>query len=387
MRKTVAVGVDGSAESVNAARYAAAIAQRRRDSLTLVHGFLYPLGYGALGIAAFAPALPTDPRDDAQSLLDAAAAAVHEDYPDLEIHTVQTASSGQLALIDQSRTADVTVVGHRGLGGFPELMLGSVSTQVVAHAHGPVVVFRPGGTTTADAPVVVGVDGSPESTAAVAFAFDEAAGRHAPLEAIHVYPESAAGSEAAAAALLDTVLGPWAAKHPEVTIHRRTRSVADLDDTALRRHPGPADNAEAVFVTPPDTHAWSWSGPAAAAASPVCSSARSARPSPITPTARSPSSTPTPPTDSAQAKEETSVHVAATRLPGHERLVRRRVPTPRGHAILVEDRYTDQEYTMRLPANADEEHIKAEHHDGILNVAVPLSAPEPAGRQITVTKS
>jgi len=196
MRKTVAVGVDASAESLNAARYAAAMAQRRRASLTLVHGFLFPLGYGALGLAAFAPVLPTDPRADAWSLLDTAAAALRDDYPGVEIHTVETASSGQLALIDQSRTADVTVVGHRGLGGFPELMLGSVSAQVVAH----------------------------------------------------VYSESVAGSAAAAEALLDTVLGRWAAKHPEVTIRRRTRSVPDLDDTALRRHAGLADNAEAVFV-------------------------------------------------------------------------------------------------------------------------------------------
>jgi HSP20 family protein len=50
-----------------------------------------------------------------------------------------------------------------------------------------------------------------------------------------------------------------------------------------------------------------------------------------------------------------------------------------------EFRYGMLHRSVRLPANADEEHITASYTKGVLEVTVPLTAPEPAGRQIPVT--
>lgn len=95
------------------------------------------------------------------------------------------AGSAALALRHASAHAHLLVVGRRGLGGVRGLLLGSVSTDAAAHAQCPVVVVAEDAPTSG--PVVVGVDGSPSSHAAIGHAFRQAEFLQTSLIAAHVY--------------------------------------------------------------------------------------------------------------------------------------------------------------------------------------------------------
>lgn len=91
-------------------------------------------------------------------------------------------------LLDVGKDADLLVVGARGLGGFKGLLLGSVSQQVLHHAAVPVAVVRSYDRDATDGErVVVGVDGSDPSRAALGWALTEARLRSATLEAVHAW--------------------------------------------------------------------------------------------------------------------------------------------------------------------------------------------------------
>ncbi|TDB95511.1 universal stress protein [Actinomadura sp. 7K534] len=166
----VAVGYDGSREAIRAVDWAAAEARARGTPLTVVHVWEIYIGNPV--------AMPmVDLGEVAQQTLDGGVAHVHKTAPGLEVRGVLGRGQAAAALIDAGRTADLLVLGPRGIGGFAGLVLGSVSAQVVAHASCPVVIVRGDPEPPPeDGPgrVVVGVDGSPASRAALAAAFAEA---------------------------------------------------------------------------------------------------------------------------------------------------------------------------------------------------------------------
>jgi nucleotide-binding universal stress UspA family protein len=226
----VVVGVDGSPDSRAALAWAAREAQRRHAQLRLVHGYLPPIPDPAHPYPAqqYQAALHR-----ARALLAAEADRVARDHPELPVRRVVTAGVPAGILVDESRQAQLVVLGGRGCGGFTGLLTGSVATQVAAHAHCPVVVLRHD--TQPDGPILVGLDGSPPSDAALEFAFDLAAGQGRPLVALYAWralPPGNLGPVTAwhydpdqareeAARLLAEQLAGWAAKHPDVRVTQR----------------------------------------------------------------------------------------------------------------------------------------------------------------------
>jgi nucleotide-binding universal stress UspA family protein len=134
-------------------------------------------------------------------------------------------------LIEASTRADMIVVGSRGMTAPGRLLLGSVSSTVVQHAHCPVAIIHDDDGSADDmAPVVVGVDGSPASEGAIELAFDEASRRGVHLVALHAWSDVGVfpilgmdwrDYEAKGAEILTERLAGLQRKYPDVRVERR----------------------------------------------------------------------------------------------------------------------------------------------------------------------
>ena len=232
-RSRIVVGVDGSDTALAAVRWAAAEAARRRLPLRLVAAHTWPAG-GFVGD----PGLGVDPRavlrDMVRGHLAAAASAAAAVVPGLAVEQVEVDGDPAAVLAGESERAELVVLGDRGLGGFTGLLLGSVAVALSARAACPVVVVRGAETDPAvprPEPVVVGVDGSPGSTAALVFAVEAAVLRGVPLVAVHAWRD----------VLVDPTMSPlvdWDAVESdehEALAERLAGTRTDHPDLALRK--------------------------------------------------------------------------------------------------------------------------------------------------------
>jgi nucleotide-binding universal stress UspA family protein len=189
----VVVGVDGSEPSLRAVRWAArtAASQGRGLHLVLADGGVDPSLVADAAIwRAYQQDLHDRARDDVAHAVTAARAAA----PDLEVTDEVVDGPAAPVLLDRAGDG-LLVVGWRGAAHRGEPFAGSVAEAVAAHATGPVVVVRGEEETSTDAPVVVGVDGSPASTAAVDFAVAAADAARCPLVAVHTWWDALLGPE------------------------------------------------------------------------------------------------------------------------------------------------------------------------------------------------
>ncbi|MFZ4720169.1 MAG: universal stress protein [Ilumatobacteraceae bacterium] len=135
---TVVVGVDGSPDSGRALDWAIDEAIKRHLRVRLVHG----VEVGVSMASPYGGGMVLEQLEEAgRTVLDEAEERVRA--AGLDVDSCLEIGSGAHALIEQSKDADLLVVGCRGHGGFVGMLLGSVSSAVTHHAHCPVLVVRP----------------------------------------------------------------------------------------------------------------------------------------------------------------------------------------------------------------------------------------------------
>jgi nucleotide-binding universal stress UspA family protein len=229
----IIVGVDGSPASNAAVCWAARDAVMRHIPLTLIH-MVNP----AASPWSQAPLLDEfavwQENEGHRILADALKIArdIANGEPRISIESELMFSATVPALVKLSKEAELIVVGNYGRGALARSLVGSTSSGLVRHAHCPVAVIRdedPRMPHPAQAPVLVGIDGSPASELATAIAFDEASRRHVGLIALHAWSDreifelpglDSSAVKAEEERLLAEGLAGWQERYPDVTVTR-----------------------------------------------------------------------------------------------------------------------------------------------------------------------
>jgi len=259
INRPIVVGVDDSASSLEAVRWAAEAAVRRESPLVLVSALLTP---GHYGVPTAIPSGYFDNQEiESKKILEHAAdvAARAARGRTLAIETDLRRGPVIGVLLDHVQTAEMVVLGWRGIDEFTGMLVGSVAAALTTHGLCPVAVIRglPGPEEPAlDGPVVVGVDGTNNSEPAIRAAFEEASLRGATLVAVHAWSDYKlsiffpddnefdwAPHERAAQATLSQTLAGWCQDYPHVTVQTVT-----VPDRPVRNLLAQAEDAQLLVV-------------------------------------------------------------------------------------------------------------------------------------------
>lgn len=177
----VVVGVDGSPSAHTAVMWAAAEAALRGSTLCLVHAVDTDAPVPFLSEAEIVRI-----RQAGRELLDRTAEAVTDRHPELAVVEELADGPAPGSLRRAAALTGTIVVGHRGLGGFSSLLLGSVGLEVAAGATTPVVVVR-GATEPVEAGAVLAAVRDEADVGCARAAAREALLRKVPLRLLHVW--------------------------------------------------------------------------------------------------------------------------------------------------------------------------------------------------------
>ncbi|MGG7569329.1 universal stress protein [Streptomyces sirii] len=225
--RPVVVGVESHVHYRVPLAWAADEAERRRLPLVVVHAHGMPTPAGAEGHLPSWQQWRHAERGTAENTLAEAVAFAESRHPNLSVSGLLAEGEPSWVLREQGERAAMIVLGTRFLSARQELFTStSVALPVMAHARCPVVVVREWEHALEENPfLVVGVDGSAASQAAVDFAFEEAALRRARLRAVSVWQRPLLGvlDEDAALGECRSVLYEAVAgrqqSHPDVDLH------------------------------------------------------------------------------------------------------------------------------------------------------------------------
>jgi nucleotide-binding universal stress UspA family protein len=246
------VGFDGSDHSQHAVRWAIDEARQRRCPLLIVQAHIGSVstvanawgpiaisgGEGARADIAWGPgALLADERvrQHTEQVMTALVDELRATATEIAIEGTVEEGQPWRVLVDAAEQAGAPamVIGATGVGALSRMLIGSTAAELVHNADRPVVVVRehkseanPG-----DEPVMVGVDATDASQAAVGFAFDYAARHRCAVQAVHARSDrpldvlTAAGlwsrdseTDSSADELTWQALRPWQERYPQVTV-------------------------------------------------------------------------------------------------------------------------------------------------------------------------
>ncbi|MFF6994302.1 universal stress protein [Streptomyces sp. NPDC008313] len=230
MQPAITVGLDGSPESLTAARWAADEAEKRKLTLRLLHA--WPL------LAPEPARVPSEVDQNywAKRLVHTAQTELQARHPGLSVVGNLVADDAQGALLQAASESEMIVLGSRGLETVQSYFLGDISMPVVARAERPVVLVRAesqeeGAPAASTKGVVVALNLHGSSDGLLDFAFATAAARGVPLLAVHgrsvpfharvpwgVDHAATEGMTQDAQEELSKALRPWRAKYPQVEV-------------------------------------------------------------------------------------------------------------------------------------------------------------------------
>ncbi|MFF9350510.1 universal stress protein [Streptomyces sp. NPDC014734] len=262
MEPVVTVGLDGSPESLAAARWAADEAERRKLTLRLLHA--WPL------LVPEPTRMPAEMDQNywARRIVHNTRTELQAHHPGLPVVGSLVADDAEHALLRAASESEMIVLGSRGLVPVESYFLGDISMPVVARAERPVVLVRAGtgedgrqSARTAPSGVVVALKLHGTCDDLLEFAFETAAARGTPLRVVHgrslpvdayvpwgVNHDVAEGIVQDAQKLLGQTLRPWHDRFPQVDVTDSTSLVgpakavvraaegADLLVVGRRRH-------------------------------------------------------------------------------------------------------------------------------------------------------